>query len=158
MPSGMKWNFLRENEVQLLSQSMLSKLQRGECNDFWKEIKALKPKKGSLPVTVEGTSGESNIANLWKDHFSAIVNSVGSMTTEIGSWMHWGLSNAITMLLMYMSWGKLGKDWKIIIKLLAMMGFHLKSISLHLSDCWPWCQYSFPVVYWLVSYRIPLCM
>ena len=25
-----------------------------------------------------GTSGESNIANLWKDHFSAITNSVGS--------------------------------------------------------------------------------
>ena len=25
-----------------------------------------------------GTSGESNIANLWKDHFSAIANSVGS--------------------------------------------------------------------------------
>ena len=24
------------------------------------------------------TSGESNIANLWKDHFSAIANSVGS--------------------------------------------------------------------------------
>ena len=26
--------FLRENEGQLRSQSMLSKLQRGECNDF----------------------------------------------------------------------------------------------------------------------------
>ena len=25
-----------------------------------------------------GTSEESNIANLWKDHFSAIANSVGS--------------------------------------------------------------------------------
>ena len=25
-----------------------------------------------------GTSGESNNANLWKDHFSAIANSVGS--------------------------------------------------------------------------------
>ena len=25
-----------------------------------------------------GTSGKSNIANLWKDHFSAIANSVGS--------------------------------------------------------------------------------
>ena len=25
-----------------------------------------------------GISGESNIANLWKDHFSAIVNSVDS--------------------------------------------------------------------------------
>ena len=50
----------------------------GECNDFWKEIKALKPKKESLPLTVGGTSGESNIAFLWKDHFSAIANSVGS--------------------------------------------------------------------------------
>ena len=70
--------FLRENEDQLRSQSMLSKLRRGECNDFWKEIKALNPKKESLPLTVEGTSGESNIANLWKGHFSAIANSVGS--------------------------------------------------------------------------------
>ena len=25
-----------------------------------------------------GTSGESNIANLWKDHFGAIANSVGN--------------------------------------------------------------------------------
>ena len=33
--------FLKENEDQLRSQSMLSKLQRGECKDFWKEIKAL---------------------------------------------------------------------------------------------------------------------
>ena len=69
---------LRENEDQLRSQSLLSKLQRGECNDFWKEIKALKPKKESLPLTVGGTSGESNIANLWKDQFSAIANSDGS--------------------------------------------------------------------------------
>ena len=61
--------FLRENEDQLHSQSMLSKLQWGECNDFWKEIKALKPKKESLPLTVGSTSGESNFANLWKDSF-----------------------------------------------------------------------------------------
>ena len=61
--------YFRENEDQLHSQSMLSKLEKGECNDFWKEIKALKPKEESLPLTVGGTSGESNIANLWKDHF-----------------------------------------------------------------------------------------
>ena len=46
--------FLRENENQLHSQSMLSKLQRGECNDFWKEIKALNSKKESLSLTVGG--------------------------------------------------------------------------------------------------------
>ena len=70
--------FFRENEDQLRSQSMLSKLRRGECNDFWKEIKAFNPQKESLPLTVGGTSGESNIANLWKDHFSGIANSIGS--------------------------------------------------------------------------------
>ena len=42
------------------------------------EIKALNAKKQSLPLTVGGTSGESNISNLWKDHFSAIANYVGS--------------------------------------------------------------------------------
>ena len=51
-----------------------------------------------------------------------------------------------------MSWVKLWEDWKIW-GLLAMMKFHRKSISLHLSDCWPWSQYSFPVVCLLVSYR-----
>ena len=70
--------FLRENEDQLRSQSMLSKLQRGECSDFLKEIKVLKPKKESLPLTMGGTSGVSNIANLWKYHCSAIANPVGS--------------------------------------------------------------------------------
>ena len=57
---------------------MLSKLQRGECNDFWREMKALHPKMESLALTVGGTSREINIANLWKDHFSGIANSVGS--------------------------------------------------------------------------------
>ena len=80
-----------------------------------------------------------------------------TLTTEIRSWMHWGLSQTIMMLLMYMSWGKLWKGWKII-TLLAMMEFDLKSISLYLTVCRPWCQYFFPVVCLLVSYRVPLCM
>ena len=93
--------FLRENEDQLHSHLMPSKLQMGECNDFWKEIKALNSKKESLPLTVEGTSGWGNIPKLWKDNLRAIANSVGLK----------------------------------IIRLLAMMEFHLKSISLHPSDC-----------------------
>ena len=31
-----------------------------------------------MPLAVGGTSGESKIANLWKDHLSVIANSVGS--------------------------------------------------------------------------------
>ena len=44
---GHEMKFLRENEDQLRSQSMHSKLQRGECNNFWKEIKALNARKES---------------------------------------------------------------------------------------------------------------
>ena len=51
--------YFRENEDQLHSQSKLSKLRRGECNDFWKEIKALKPTKKSLPLTVKGILGKA---------------------------------------------------------------------------------------------------
>ena len=73
-----KMKFLRENENQLRSQSILSKLQSLGCNDFWKETKALNHKKESLPLPVGDTSGQLNNANLWKDQFSAIANSVGS--------------------------------------------------------------------------------
>ena len=104
---------LRDNEDQLRSQSMLSKVQMGKCNDFWKVIKAVNGKMKSQPLTVGGTCGESNIANLWKDHFSAMQILLAPLITEIRSWMHWGLSQAIMMLLMYMNCGKLWKDWKI---------------------------------------------
>ena len=61
---------------KLHSQAILTKLQRGECKGFQKDTKALNPKKVSLPLTVGITSGKSNIANLWKGHFSVIANSV----------------------------------------------------------------------------------
>ena len=89
---------------------MQSKLQGGECNDFWKEIKGLKAKKKSLPLTAGGTSGESNIANLWKYHFSAIANSVGSTDNRDQVMNALGTAQAIMMLLMYMSCDKLWQD------------------------------------------------
>ena len=52
-------NFLKENEDQLRSQSLLSELQRGERSDFWKEIKALNPNKESFPLRVGGTLGRT---------------------------------------------------------------------------------------------------
>ena len=52
---------------------MLSKLQRGECNYFWKKIKELNPKMEFLPLTVGGTSWESNIANLWNTHMQVVI-------------------------------------------------------------------------------------
>ena len=69
--------FLRENGSTSFPINAF-KTSKGTCNDFWKEIKGHNPKKDSLILTMGGTSGESNITNLWKDHFCAIANSVGS--------------------------------------------------------------------------------
>ena len=57
-------------------------VQMGECNDLLKEIKALNPTKESMLLTVRGTSGGSNIANLWKYNFSVISNSVDSTDNQ----------------------------------------------------------------------------
>ena len=65
LPSGMKRFFFERMRINFDLQSMLSTLQREELNDFWKEIKALNHQRESLPLTVGGTSGEGNIANLY---------------------------------------------------------------------------------------------
>lgn len=57
------------------SNSATKHLTSGFSNDFWKVIKALTLTKNSLLLIVGGTSRKSNIANLWKYHFSAIANS-----------------------------------------------------------------------------------
>ena len=72
--------FLRENQDQLHSQSIFENFEGENPMISGRKLKhsILRSKKESLPLTVGITSGESNIANLWKDHFSAIANSVGS--------------------------------------------------------------------------------
>ena len=96
---------------------------------------ALESKKESLPLTVGGTSGESNIESLWKDHFSAIANSVGS-TDNCDQVM-----NALESVTVDNDVINVHEQQVIVRGLknknavVAMMEFHLKSISSHLSDC-----------------------
>lgn len=83
--------FLRENEQQLRAQALLTKLREGKCKDFWKEIRALNPKKDSLPLTVAGVTGVDNIARVWGEHFRDIANSVA--TDENREWVQGAISN-----------------------------------------------------------------
>ena len=50
-----------------------------------------------------GTSGESNIANLWKDHLSVMANSVGSTDNrdQVMNALRTVHNDDIMMLLMY---------------------------------------------------------
>ena len=87
-----------------------------------------------MPLTVGGTCGESNIANLWKDHLGAIANSVGSTDKQDQ------VMNALRTVpghndvINVHELRQIAKELKNI-RLLAMMGFHLKSKSLHPSGC-----------------------
>ena len=65
------------NEKELRAKSLADKLVKNPHSmaDFWKEVRKL---NGSPPLalSVNGVSGEINIANMWKEHFSDIMNSV----------------------------------------------------------------------------------
>ena len=94
----------------------------------------MNPKNKSLPLIVRGTSGESDIANPWEDHFSAIANSVGSTDNRDQ------VMNALGTVPDHIDVNNVHELRQIVRGLknrrpLVLMEFHLKSISLHLSDC-----------------------
>ena len=58
----------------------------GQYHDiFWKEVKALNRGSMPLPCTIEGGAGADNIAEKWRQHYSALFNCVKSDPFNIGS-------------------------------------------------------------------------
>ena len=62
---------------QKRADAMATKLLKGglSCH-FWKDVKKLTNCRPTLPKTVDGVSGENNIAELWRKHYHNIFNSV----------------------------------------------------------------------------------
>ena len=81
-----------------------------------------------------GTSGESNIANLWKDHFSEIANSVGSTDNQDQVMNALGTVPGHNDVINVHELRQIVRGLKIR-RRLAMMEFHQRSVSLHLRDC-----------------------
>ena len=79
-----------------------------------------------------GTSGESNIANAWKDHFRAIANSIGS-TDNRDQVMNRDQVPGHNEVISVHELRKIVKGLKNN-KAVGNDGFHLKSVSLHLND------------------------
>ena len=71
--------FLRDNENQLHAQSMLSKRQMEECNDFWKEIKALNLRRN--PCTNSGK-------NFWGEQYCKPMERSIQCNSKL-CWLHW---------------------------------------------------------------------
>ena len=49
-------------------ESLGNKLADSDGREFWKEIKGVSNAKMPLPTSIEGVTGESNIASVWRDH------------------------------------------------------------------------------------------
>ena len=141
----------------MLSKSILSTLQRGECNDFWKEIKGLKPKKESLPLTVGGTYGEGNIANPLKDNFCATANSVGFNDNRDQVMNELRTVPARTDVVNVHKLRKIvrGLENK---KAVGIDGISSEVYKFASERLLTKCKYSFPVACLLVIYRVPKLM
>ena len=70
--------YIQKNEQNMRADSMAKKLLSNNATDFWKEVRVLNNCKAPLPCSVGGVSGTSNIAEVWRLHYSALFNCINS--------------------------------------------------------------------------------
>ena len=66
----------KANEDSLRSESLATKLVSRNLQAFWKDVRSVTSNVRRLPQTVEGVSGELDIANLCRKKYSNILKSV----------------------------------------------------------------------------------
>ena len=63
------------------------KLRNKELGEFWRKVIALNNKKASLANTVNGCTGSSDIAEMWRKHCMGLFNSVNNSTWMTGIYL-----------------------------------------------------------------------
>ena len=66
----------------LYSRRFVIYMQCHDVNNFWKAINIPNKSKAMLSICFAGTSGETNIAKMWKDHCSSLLNSSSNITAK----------------------------------------------------------------------------
>ena len=59
----------RQNELQIKSQAMATKLANWDTRGFWKEISSTKATKSKLPHAVDEIEGKHEVAERWQHQF-----------------------------------------------------------------------------------------
>ena len=77
--------FVTRHEHTMRADSLAEKLLGCNVTGFWKEVKALNRGSALLPCTIEGVAGADNIAELWRQHYSALFNCIKNDPVIIGS-------------------------------------------------------------------------
>ena len=72
-------DFLR-NEDSMRADDIALKLRNKEQREFWRKVNALSNKKAPLTNTVNGCTGTSDIAEMWRKHSMGLYNLVNNST------------------------------------------------------------------------------
>ena len=72
----------QQNENQLRADAMSRNLASHDFPNLWKDINSLKPKSNKLSQRVGNAVGDVDIAKMWGDHFSAILNCVNDLESR----------------------------------------------------------------------------
>lgn len=67
---------IRSHENALRKESLAKKLCDRDQREFWKEIRLMNNSKTPLPMSIDGLSGEKDIADLWMRHYQKLFNCV----------------------------------------------------------------------------------
>ena len=65
---------VKRSEEAIRADAMASNLLNNDYDSFWTDVKKLNSSNAIISNLIDGTSGESNITNLWKKHFCNILN------------------------------------------------------------------------------------
>ena len=71
---------LRNEDNSMKADAIALKLRNKEQGEFWRKVNALNNKKAPLANTVNGCTGSSDIAEMWRKHFMDLFNSVDNST------------------------------------------------------------------------------
>ena len=66
----------KNNTIESIELNLANYMINNKVNNFWAEIKKMKGNVGNLPMSVNGVSGESNIANLFSEKYKELFSCV----------------------------------------------------------------------------------
>jgi hypothetical protein len=66
----------KEREETTHADKLATDLLNKNSVTFWRDDKSQQSKKGSLPPTIDGISGETMLCTMWMDHYRDIFNSL----------------------------------------------------------------------------------
>lgn len=77
---------IKRNEQRMQANSLAKKLQHNNMSEFWKDINLFNHSKSLMPASIDGITGDKNIAELWKNlHCILCVNNERFNVANIGN-------------------------------------------------------------------------